>query len=122
LAQFANPIVSFNVEPLSSVLPARPAAPIRLVPYSNDRPSEFTWREPFGKFQRLVYHPHGLIITDPVMTESDYHSKNGTLAFGLAIHLAFGNNLAIVGMSLDDEFLRKQIEDSRRQIKISFVQ
>jgi len=42
---------------------------------------------------------------------------NATLAFGLAIHLAFRNNLAIVGLSLDDDFLKKQIEHGRDQME-----
>ena len=117
LGQLANPIVSFNVEPLSSVLLARPAGPIRLVPYSTSRAGEITWREPFSSFHRVVYHPHGLITGDPVMTAADYEQKNATLAFALAIHMAFGNNLAIVGMSLDDEFLQRQIENGRRDIR-----
>jgi hypothetical protein len=117
LGQLANPIVSFNVEPLSSVLLARPGGPIRLVPYSKRRSGDLTWREPFSSFHRIVYHPHGLITGDPVMTAADYEEKNATLAFGLAIHLAFGNNLAIVGMSLDDEFLQRQIEKGRDDIQ-----
>jgi len=117
LGQLANPIVSFNVEPLSSVLLARPGGPIRLVPYSRGRAGELTWREPFSSFHRIVYHPHGLITGGPVMTTTDYEEKNATLAFGLAIHLAFGTNLAIVGMSLDDEFLQRQIEKGRDDIQ-----
>jgi len=42
---------------------------------------------------------------------------NATLAFGLAIHLAFRNSLAIVGLSLDDDFLKKQIEHGRDQME-----
>jgi len=114
--QLANPIVSFNVEDLSSVLLARPGGPVRILPYSKGKAGEVGWHEPSGTFQRIVYHPHGLITSHPVMTKSDYTEKDSTLAFALAIHLAFRNNLVIVGMSLDDEYLRAQIREGRDQI------
>jgi hypothetical protein len=50
------------------------------------------------------------------MTWEEYKALNGTLALQLAAHAAFGNNLAIVGMSLQDEYLRKQISEFRNQI------
>ena len=76
----------------------------------------YTWREPGGRFQRLVYHPHGLATLDTVMTATQYEANSQTLAFALAIHASFGNNLVIVGMSLDDEYLRRQIERFRPSI------
>ena len=63
-----------------------------------------------------MYHPHGLSTADCIMTEKDYENLDGTLAFELAVHTAFGNHLAIVGMSLQDEYLRKQIHKFRSQI------
>lgn len=75
-----------------------------------------TWREIGGHFQRLVYHPHGLATTATVMTTTQYEDNSQTLAFGLAIHASFGNTLVIVGMSLDDEYLRCHIERFRSSI------
>lgn len=118
LGQLANPIVSFNIEPLSSVLLGRPAGPIRVLAYLHDRNRRvFERKELFHRFQRIIYHPHGLITGTCVMTKSDYEAKNQSLAFGLAIHAAFGNSLAIVGMSLKDKYLRQHIQSFRSQIK-----
>src|SRR4029078_3895706 len=36
--------------------------------------------------------------------------------FGLAVHASFGNSLAIVGMSLDDEYLRDHLQRYRASI------
>jgi hypothetical protein len=113
LGQLANPIVSFNIEPLSSILLARPGGPVRIVFQQRRGKPGYSWREPGGRFQRIVYHPHGLITADSVMTASQYERNRASLAFGLAIHSAFGNKLAIVGMSLGDAYLRRQIEQSR---------
>jgi hypothetical protein len=117
LGQCANPIVSFNIEPISSLLLGRPAGPVRIVSYkTRGRPTQ-RWQEPGDRFQRLVYHPHGLATADPIMTASQYETHHETLAFQLAIHAAFGNTLAIVGMSLDDEYLRQQIENYRASLE-----
>jgi len=116
LGQLANPIVSFNVEPLSSLLLGRPGGPVRVLFQQAPGKPSYTWREPGGRFQRLVYHPHGLATADTVMTATQYEANSQTLAFGMAIHAAFGNTLAIVGMSLDDKYLRHQIERFRPNI------
>jgi hypothetical protein len=63
-----------------------------------------------------VYHPHGLSTVDCIITEEDYKNLDGTLALKLATHAAFGNQLAIVGMSLEDQYLRDQISEFRNQI------
>ena len=120
LGQLANPIVSFNIEPLSSLLLARPAGPIRIVFQQPVGKPAYTWREPGGRFQRLVYHPHGLATVEPVMTATQYEANGQTLAFRLAVHAAFGNTLAIVGMSLDDDYLREQIESFRASIGLIY--
>lgn len=116
LGQLANPIVSFNVEPLSTLLAARPAGPVRILFQQPPGRPRHTWREPGGHFQRLAYHPHGLATADAVMTASQYRANRQTLAFRVAIHAAFRNTLAIVGMSLDDRYLRRQIEQFRDNI------
>ncbi len=116
LGQLANPIISFNIEPLSSLLLARPAGPARILFQQPQGKPAYTWREPGGRFQRLVYHPHGLATVDTVMTATQYDANSPTLAFSLAIHASFGNTLVIVGMSLDDQHLRRQIERFRASI------
>jgi hypothetical protein len=50
------------------------------------------------------------------MTEEEYNTLNGTLALELAAHAAFKNNLAIVEMSLQDQYLLDQISKFRNQI------
>jgi hypothetical protein len=118
LGQLANPIVNFNIEPLSSILIARPAAPVRVLPYVHpEKKKILATREMHDRFQRIAYHPHGLITGTCVMTKSQYAEQNQTLAFTLAVQSAFGNNLAIVGMSLQDEYLREQLERFRLQLK-----
>jgi len=116
LGQLANPIVSFNIEPFSSTLLARPAGPARIVPFIKPETPRIDFTEFTKTFQRIVYHPHGLSTVDCIMTREEYKTLNGTLALQLAAHAAFGNNLAIVGMSLQDEYLRKQISEFRKQI------
>ncbi len=116
LGQLANSIISFNIEPLSSLLLARPAGPVRILFQQPQGKPAYTWREPGGRFQRLAYHPHGLATADTVMTATQYDASSQTLAFGLAIHASFGNTLVIVGMSLDDQHHRRQIERFRASI------
>lgn len=41
---------------------------------------------------------------------------SGTLALQLAVHAAFGSRLFIVGMSLEDEYLRNQLEAFMAQL------
>jgi len=45
----------------------------------------------------------------------------GTLALELAAHAAFGLNLVIVGMGLNDDYLREQVERFRGQIRDIFL-
>jgi hypothetical protein len=116
LGQLANPIVNFNIEPITSILLARPAGPLRILFNEQRGKPSYIWREGSSRFQRLVYHPHGLATHDPIMTSDQYDANRETLAFRLAIHAAFRNTLAIVGMSLDDEYLREQIAEFRSQL------
>ena len=116
LGQIANPIVNFNIEPFTSILLARPAGPARVIPYTEPNVPEFSYDEPAAGFRRLVYHPHGLATGSTVMTRSEYQAQGNTLAFALAVHAAFGTDLAIVGMSLEDDYLREQITRFRKDI------
>ena len=119
LGQIANPIVNFNIEPLSSILLARPAGPVRLLSYTEPNKPVLTHDEPADRF-RLVYHPHGLVTGSTVMTRTQYQAQSNTLAFALAVHAAFGSDLAIVGMSLEDAYLREQITRFRNGIQSIF--
>src|SRR5262249_27714804 len=120
LGQIANPIVNFNIEPLSSILLARPAGPVRLLSYTEPNKPVFEHDEAADRFRRLVYHPHGLATGSTVMTKTQYQAQGNTLAFALAVHAAFGSNLAIVGMSLEDAYLREQITRFRNDIQSIF--
>ena len=51
------------------------------------------------------------------MTSEEYRALNGTLGLELAVHSCFGDNILIVGMSLDDDYLRRQIVMFRGQIR-----
>ena len=117
LGQLANPIVSFNIEPFSSVLLARPGGPVRLLVQQPEGIPRYEWREGSGRFQRIVYHPHGLATGGSVMTKSQYKANEQSLAFTLAINVAFANTLLIVGMSLNDDYLRQHIEAARTDLR-----
>lgn len=121
LAWPANPIVNFNVETITSYLLARPAGPCRILPYrlrDSSRAGVFEEQETSSAFFRTVYHPHGAVNYggQAVMSSSEYQAHNGSLAYLLAVTAAFENNLWIVGMSIDDTYLRKQLKMYRTQI------
>jgi hypothetical protein len=120
LGRVANPIVSFNIEPFSSYILARPMGPCRVVFYSGAEHPAAAWDEAADSFKRLVYHPHGMVTSTCTMTSSDYARLNGGLALQLAVHAAFGNNLVIVGLSLEDQYLRNQISQFRQSINRIF--
>jgi hypothetical protein len=116
LGQIANPIVNFNIEPLSSILLGRPAGPMRVLSYVDPHKPVFSHDEAAARFRRLIYHPHGLATGSAVMTKSQYKALGNSLAFALAVHAAFGSNLAIVGMSLEDDYLRDHLSSFRKDI------
>jgi hypothetical protein len=123
LGLLANPIVNFNIELWTSWLIAGTGGPCVFRIFMSDEArlrGEIVHRYgPVQKsFARSVYHPHGSgeVSGRCVLTLSDYRRLGGTLAFQLAVHQAFQTNLAIVGMSLDDLYLREQITAFRDQI------
>ena len=128
LGFLANPIVNFNIETLSSQAlvagsgPWHPVAFQAPVPDALTSPSSSRGSGDRKRHQRRVYHPHGAIDLTGicVMTEREYRAMHGTLALQLAAHAAFGLDLAIVGMSLEDQYLRVQLELFRDQIKTIF--
>lgn len=124
LGSNSAPLVSFNVERLSSGSVAGLASCCAYRPYLPNVPQSPNRRVSAGSFRagstaRLIYHPHGLIDMSGlcVLAASDYQSQQATLAFQLAIHAAFQSDLYIVGMSLDDDYLRTHLAAFRSQIK-----
>ena len=125
LGSLANPIVNFNVEALTSRALAEPGGPWKPLPFRPPALDQLSLpRSDLGshdgkRFQRHVYHPHGVIDLTGLcaLAGSDYQAMQGTLALELAAHAAFGLNLAIVGMSLNDDYLREQIGRFRSQIR-----
>lgn len=124
LGWFANPIVNFNVEHFTSFLLAAPAGPFaartfqpRVIGAVRDA-FRIEFPDQSDGFRRIIYHPHGTLQSGGicVMTSSEYRSMRGTLALQLAAHAAFGRVLVIVGMSLADTYLRKQLTNFREQV------
>lgn len=124
LGTMANSIVNFNIESMTSILLAKPGGSYMIKAFqppvlgaSSVHSSSGSYKD--GQYRRSVYHPHGSIDMSGlcVLTETDYKAMHGTLAFQLACHAAFHEVLVIVGMSLEDVYLRKQIEDFRTQIR-----
>lgn len=131
LGYLANPIVDFNVETLTSLALACAGGPTSVKAFEHPSPTELDafWcpRRNYPErasetFSRHVYHPHGAIEISGicVITETEYRSQEATLAFELATHSAFMSNLAIVGMSLDDTYLRRQLSKFRQQVRRIF--
>jgi len=123
LGMLANPIVNFNIETLTSTAVAATAGAYDIKCFNPPLQESTTSQIGQGQgkqeeFKRCVYHPHGAINIYglSVMTESQYGSLQGTLALELAVHSAFSSHLAIVGMSLEDHYLRQQLSKFRRQI------
>lgn len=122
----ANPIVSFNLETYtSSAIGFSLDVPYRIRafhPNLKDARLPPATRSPVvgreDTFRRHIYHPHGATeLSGPaVLTTSEYASMRGSLALELAVHSAFGQSLAIVGMSLDDDYLREQILKFRDEL------
>jgi len=122
LGSVANPIVNFNVETTTSRLIADPSGISNIRCFAPPVPGATTLlraRTPEAlAFRRSVYHPHGAVDDSGicVMASTEYESMRGTLGLQLAVHNAFEGKLAIVGMSLDDAYLREQLRAFRSQI------
>jgi len=122
LGAIANPIVNFNIETVTSRLVAEPSGLSNIRCFAPPVPGATTLTRapppPTLLFRRNVYHPHGALDDTGicVMASSEYESMHGTLALQIAVHNAFESNLVIVGMSLEDEYLRQQLRSFRSQI------
>lgn len=70
-------------------------------------------KEP-GPFTIPVYFPHGLLSQGRVtLTRSEYDQLQAGVAMMTAINVALGGTLVILGMSLDDDYLRSEISRHR---------
>lgn len=124
LATKANPIVNFNVETLSSRILASFGGNYSLkafhppVPGASERVGWTAGGGKDGAYSRHVIHPHGAVdLTGMcVVSEAEYKSLNGTLAMQVAVNSAFASNLLIIGMSLNDTYLKDQLSLFRGQI------
>jgi len=122
LGAVANPIVNFNVDTTTSRLVADPSGRSNVRCFAPPLPGATTLlrqqRPRTMAFRRNVYHPHGAVDDSGicVMASSEYESMRGTLGLQIALHNAFESKLAIVGMSLEDTYLREQLRSFRRQI------
>lgn len=119
-------VVSFNVESVSSRLVAA-ASPYALKVFHPPMEGTSGFRHWQGKHDRRatgevplgILHPHGAVDIGGrcVMTSEEYRALNGTLGLELAVHSCFGDNILILGMSLEDEYLRRQLVMFRGQIR-----
>ncbi len=127
LGTMASQIVNFNIETWTSAILAGSSGPFAIKSFEPpvvgaSGMSMAAGSSLPGRYVRSVLHPHGALDTNGlcVLTQHAYDSMNGTLAFQLAVHAAFQDKLAIVGMSLEDEYLRKQLAQFRKQIQSVF--
>lgn len=124
-AQNAEAIVSFNVETITSTLASSSTYDLKsFEPPSKEATGILSKRSSFFKepIYKTLFHPHGAIDMQGlcVMAESDYQSIENTLTSSLAIHLCFQKNLVIIGMSLDDLYLLKQLALYRKKLNKIF--
>ncbi len=123
LGRRANPIVNFNIETYSSEAIAGPWGPWRAAVFYRElgghRVGTQQSRDAGSRFPVRVLHPHGAMDLSGlvVLTQRDYDQLNGTLALQVSVHAAFDTDLAIVGMSLDDDYLRAQLQQFRPQLR-----
>ena len=68
-----------------------------------------------GPVSLPVYFPHGLLSHGRVvLTRSEYDELQAGIAMTTAVHVALGSDLVILGMSLDDAYLRSVLMHHRR--------
>lgn len=122
IAARAGALVSFNIEFLSA------AALCLLRGGENFLPRTLEERSPFGVdvtsdtrpgiVGSPIYFPHGLLLKgNTVLTKSEYDRHCASFAMATAVHLCIGADLLILGMSLDDSYLRDAILQNRRWIR-----
>jgi len=119
----AGPIVSFNVEMVSSFAFASAHGGCFIA-----RPYQSRWQHSVGTNSvpglagLPVFFPHGLldVYGECVITQSEYDRHEMSLAFRTAVGLCLGGDLLILGMSLSDPYLRRGILENRRWIRDVF--
>lgn len=117
LGMMATSIVNFNFEPITSILFTHLDENFRIKALQPSDPravlanASIRFKNTKDRAYRSIYHPHGNldIYGLCVATTSDYTNLEKTLAYQLACHQAFEETLVIVGMSLEDAYLRQQI-------------
>lgn len=120
----AGAIVSFNIEMLSS-LPMAISRGGSFIFRSYRRPESESFMKPMtdgGMTCSPVFLPHGLLDMEGncVITKSEYLAHGMSLAVGTAVNACLGGDLLILGMSLDDGYLREAILEHRRWIRDVF--
>lgn len=134
LGFLANPIINYNVEAITSQILSIGGGHYSIKTYGKkeiddnttiSRGTAFSMRDDKyenQRFKRHIYHPHGNIdgYGVSVFTDEDYKKHRHSLAYQLATHSAFDDDLVIVGMSLDDKYLREQIANFRKEIRQIF--
>ena len=126
----ADPIINFNFETFSSYALSIGGGPYEIRTYGTKETMQGVSRYGNGSFQkntlnrfkRNIYHPNGAIDIKglPVLTLDDYRKQRESLAYQLAAHCAFDNNLMIVGMSLEDKHLQEHLNSFRSEIRNIF--
>jgi hypothetical protein len=120
----AGALVSFNIE-IVSAIPLSVGRGGSFVPRAYRRPEAESMLKPWtggGVVGSAVFFPHGILDLEGncVITKSEYDAHRMSLAVGTAVNLCLGGDLLIVGMSLDDAYLRDAILQHRRWIRDVF--
>lgn len=121
LGAHATLIVNFNIEHFTSVLLAglAPYRIMRWVGSSDARPG--AGLRPLRPYEatKCIFHPHGILDSAGlcILTKNDYELLQASLAYSLAAHLALDQTLVIIGMSLNDQHLRDQLQANREEIR-----
>jgi hypothetical protein len=127
----SNPIINFNVESITSKILCAGGGHYTIKSFG-----KLTEKENFNinnstkytssdgkmigrRFKRSIYHPHGYLsgYSTTIFSEQEYNKLSNSLAFQLATHSAFDEILVILGMSLDDQYLRNQLTLFRSEIR-----
>lgn len=119
LGAIGNPIVSFNIETATAIALSMPNGSPLIKTYSKSAGHHLPYKIGTGthRLARKVFLPHGCLeLADCVLTEEEYITHKASMSFQLATHQAYASGLFIVGFSLGDEYLLKQIELFRRWI------
>jgi hypothetical protein len=120
----AGALVSFNIE-IVSTIPFSIGRGGSFVPRAYRRPEVESMLKPWtggGVVGAAVFFPHGILDLEGncVITRSEYDAHRMSLAVGTAVNLCLGGDLLILGMSLDDAYLRDAILQHRRWIRDVF--